>query len=252
MKKKLLFLGLVTSLFSSAQINTTEGFENTAYPGFTNVSFYRSSVISPCVGSYGLTRNFWSGGAGGSTTFTSTASNGGKLDISFKYKTFVYNNAAVNGNLKIEYSVDGGATYVGLETITLTAVVSCATWTGSLPQNIVPAGSNFKLRVAGQWTSGDYYVILDDFKFTQSEFLSASDVKKHETKIYPNPFKDAIYLDNAEAVKSIHISDISGRKVKSVTEVSKEIQLPELKKGLYILTVENQDGSRQQTKLIKD
>jgi hypothetical protein len=42
----------------------------------------------------------------------------------------------------------------------------------------VPNSANFKLRVSGQWTSGDYWVILDDFKLTQSPFLSASDISK--------------------------------------------------------------------------
>lgn len=252
MKKKLLFVGLITSIFSSAQINVSESFENTTYPGFTNVSFYRSGVEAVCAGTYGLTRGFWSGGATGSTTYSSTASNGGKLDISFKYKTFVYNNGTVNGNLKVEYSIDGGQTYVALQTITLASVAACATWTVSLPQNTIPASADFKLRVAGQWMSGDYWVILDDFKLTQSPFLAVSDVAKKEIKVYPNPFKDVIYLDSADSVKSLTISDFSGRKIKTINNISKEIKVSELKKGNYILTIEYKDGSKNQTKLIKE
>ncbi|MCD9853223.1 T9SS type A sorting domain-containing protein [Epilithonimonas sp. JDS] len=251
MKKKLLFAGLITSLFSSAQINVNQGFENTTYPGFTNVSFFRSSVVSPCVGSYGLTRNFWSGGMVGSTTYASTASTGGKLDVSFRYKTFVYNNATVNGTLKVEYSIDGGTSYQTLQTINLTSVVSCQTVAFSLPQGTVPAGSDFRFRVSGQWMSGDYNVILDEFVMTQAT-LGTSDLAKKETKFYPNPFKEVVHIDNAEAVKSITVSDVSGRKLKAFTEVSKEIKLSELQKGIYFLTVENKDGSKTQNRLIKE
>lgn len=253
MKQKLLFLGIIASMFTSAQINLNEGFEAGSTPsGFANVSFFPSKVLTPCTGIYGLTRNFWSGGMAGSTTYSSSSSNGGKIDISFAYKTHIYSGGSVNGTLKAEYSVDGGQNYIALGTINLNSVVACTTWSGTIPQTSVPAGADFKFRVSGQWISGEYNVILDDFKLSQSPFLATSDITKKETAVYPNPFKYVIYLDNAEAVKSISIADISGRNIKTISAVSKEIRLSELKKGLYILTIENKDGSRKQTKLIKD
>lgn len=253
MKQKLLFLGIITSMFSSAQINVNEGFETTTYPGFTNTGFFRSSVISACVGTYTINREFYSATTGGSTVYSSTASNGGKLDISFKYKAQVFMNNSVNGTMKVEYSVDGGQNYLDLGTVNLTSVMSsCATWSTSLPQNAVPAGADFKFRVSGQWTSGDYWLLLDDFKLAQSPFLSANDIDKKENKISPNPFKDKVIIANPESVKSISVSDISGRKLKTINQVSKETNLADLKKGIYILTVQNKDGSQSQTKLIKE
>jgi len=251
MKKKLLFVGLMASIFSSAQISVNQGFENTTYPGFTNVSFFRSAVISPCVGSYGLTRNFWSGGMVGSTTYASTSSTGGKLDISFRYKTHIYSGGSVNGTLKVEYSIDGGTNYQTIQTINLTSVVSCTTFTTSLPSGAVPSGSDFRFRVSGQWMSGDYNVILDEFVMSQAT-LATSDVTKKETKIYPNPFKDVIHFDNAEAIKSVSVSDFSGRKIKTINEVSKELRLSEIKKGNYILIIDYKDGSKNSSKLIKE
>lgn len=228
-----------------------EGFENTTYPGFTNVSFFRSSVISACVGSYTINRNFWSGGAVGSTTYSSTASNGGKLNVSFQYKTSIFSGGSVNGTMKIEYSVDGGQNYQTLEVFNLTSLLSCRTWSGSIPQGSIPANADFKFRVSGQWTSGDYWLLLDDFKISQDAVLATTDLNKKESKIYPNPFKDVMHIDNAETIKSITVSDFSGRKLKTINEVSKEIKLSDLKKGNYILTIEYKDGSKNQSKVIK-
>ncbi|KFC21845.1 T9SS type A sorting domain-containing protein [Epilithonimonas lactis] len=251
MKKKLLFASLIASIFSSAQINANEGFENTTYPAFTNVSFFRSSVISACVGSYTLNREFWSGGTAGSTTYSSTASNGGKLNLSFQYKTHIYSGGSVNGTMKLEYSVDGGQTFQTLETVTLNSVASCKTWSGSIPQGSIPANADFKFRVSGQWLSGDYWLLLDDFKISQESVLSITDVTKKESRIYPNPFTDVIYIDKAETVRSITVSDFSGKNIKTINNVSKEIKLSELKKGNYILTIDYKDGSKNHSKVIK-
>lgn len=251
MKKKLLFASLFASIFSSAQISANEGFENTTYPGFTNVSFFRSSVISACVGSYTINREFWSGGTAGSTTYSSTASNGGKLNISFQYKTHIYSGGSVNGTMKLEYSVDGGQSYQTLETINLNTVFSCKTWSGSIPQGEIPVNADFKFRVSGQWVSGDYWLLIDDFKISQDVVLATVDFSRKESKIYPNPFKDVIYLDNSDLIKSVSIYDVSGRRLKTVEITSREIRLPELKKGNYIFKIEYKDGSKNQSKLIK-
>jgi len=253
MKKILLSLGFITAAFSSAQINLNEGFEAGSTPaGFTNVSFFPSKVLTPCTGSYGLTRNFWSGGIAGSTTYSSTLSNGGKIDISFAYKTHIYSGGSVNGTLKAEYSTDGGQNYTALGTITLNSVITCTTWSGSIPQSSVPTGADFKFRVSGQWTSGEYDVILDDFKLTQSPFLATSDIAKKETAVYPNPFKDVIYLDNAEAVKSVSIADISGKTVKNINNISKNLYLSDLKTGVYIITINYKDGKSNTNKIVKN
>jgi len=251
MRKILSAIGIVASLFSSAQINVSEGFENTTYPGFTNVSFFRSSVITACVGSYVLNREFWSGGTVGSTTYASTASNGGKLDISFKYKTHIYSGGSVNGTMKVEYSIDGGTNYLPVQTVNLTSVISCTNFTASLPQNAVPAGSDFRLRVSGQWTSGDYWLLLDDFKITQSPFLAVSEVSKKENMVYPNPFNSVIFISNAEKVTGVTISDVSGRTVKTTDRVSKEINLSNLKSGVYMMSVRYADGSSSTEKIVK-
>jgi len=253
MNKLLLLSGLLVAAFSSAQINLNESFEAGSTPaGFTNVSFFPSKTITPCTGSYGLLRGFYSGGTAGSTTYSSSASNGGKLDISFRYKTHIYNGGSVNGTLKVEYSADGGQTFQTLQTITLNAVIACTTWTGTLAEGTVPANANFRFRVSGQWTSGDYNVILDDFKITQSAAsLATNDIAENNSSVYPNPVQNVLNISNVSNVRSITITDFSGRSIQTIRNVSDKIDLSALRTGNYILTIEYNSGKKSQQKLIK-
>ncbi len=252
MKKILLSLSFLTAAFGSAQISLNEGFEAGTTPsGFTNVSFFPSKVLAPCTGSYGLTRGFWSGGVSGNTTYASSLSNGGKLDISFGYKTHIYNGGSVNGSLKVEYSADGGQNFITLSTINLTTVISCTTWSGTIPQGAVPNGAGFRFRVSGQYISGEYDVILDDFKISQSPFLATSEIGKKSALVYPNPFKDVIYLENPDEIDSVSISDFSGRKIKNFNNSFKELQLKDLVEGVYILTVNYKDAKSKTMKIVK-
>lgn len=83
--------------------------------------------------------------------------------------------------------------------------------------------------------------------------LGTSEVNgKEKMKLYPNPFKDVVTITDIEKVKSIHVMDVSGRLVKTIDRVSsKEINLGDLKSGLYILNVLMMDGNTINIKAIK-
>ena len=51
-------------------------------------------------------------------------------------------------------------------------------------------------------------------------------------------------------MKSISVSDVSGRQIKSM-KVSTELYLSELKTGLYIVTLQMEDGTVRTVKAIK-
>jgi hypothetical protein len=69
--------------------------------------------------------------------------------------------------------------------------------------------------------------------------------------VYPNPVKDdkVNIVTPSNGMKNIRISDISGKKVLSLQTVNKELNLPNLPKGVYIIKVE-QDGKTSTQKLI--
>lgn len=86
---------------------------------------------------------------------------------------------------------------------------------------------------------------------TLQPLLSNSEALAQKFKIYPMPFTDFINLDYAQEIQSISISDVTGKLVKTIVKPQQSINLAELKSGLYILTMNMQDGSVLNTKAIK-
>ncbi|KQT26264.1 hypothetical protein ASG22_06225 [Chryseobacterium sp. Leaf405] len=83
--------------------------------------------------------------------------------------------------------------------------------------------------------------------------LATGEVKseKDNLKIYPNPFVDVLSISDSKNVKSIFINDIAGRLVKTITSPESTLYLGELKSGMYLVTLQMNDGSKQTIKAIK-
>jgi len=81
--------------------------------------------------------------------------------------------------------------------------------------------------------------------------LAISDIDKTgNLSVYPNPFSGILNVSDIKGVKSISINDISGREVKSLVP-TREINLSDLKTGLYIVNLKMKDGSIKPFKVIK-
>ena len=85
-----------------------------------------------------------------------------------------------------------------------------------------------------------------------SNCLSTSEVSgKENIKVYPNPFSEVVNINKPELVKSIKVSDVSGKLLKTINQPESVLRLTDLSQGMYILLLEMKDGSRQSIKVIK-
>ncbi|MCS3867408.1 hypothetical protein J3D55_000324 [Chryseobacterium ginsenosidimutans] len=82
--------------------------------------------------------------------------------------------------------------------------------------------------------------------------LATNDVTKNKNNIsvYPNPFAETLKISDIKGIKSINVTDLSGRNLKTLSP-SNELDLRDLKTGLYVISFQLEDGSRQTVKVIK-
>ena len=80
--------------------------------------------------------------------------------------------------------------------------------------------------------------------------LNLTVLYKTNISVYPNPFTDVLKISDVKGVKSVSVNDISGREVKTLAPAA-ELNLSNLKAGLYIVNLKMEDGSVKTFKAIK-
>lgn len=97
-----------------------------------------------------------------------------------------------------------------------------------------------------------WYLGIDDLKVVAGN-LATSEVKakQNTVQISPNPFTDTVMISQIEKVKSVSVSDASGRVLKTIEKPAEKLSLSDLSAGVYFLTVEMTDGTKQTIKGIK-
>ena len=167
----IIMVGLIsTSSQTFGQISYTNGFNGTALGWGTNG--FGFTTVATCEGSDALRANQYS--AGTAYRFMESpalgSSAGDDVEIKFDYKVINWSGggatAANFGSIYLEYSINGGISWDTLSTINSSnhiPSISCATITDTIPSNLIPSGSNFKVRYAGSYNAGDYYLYFDAF-----------------------------------------------------------------------------------------
>ncbi|WP_379968889.1 S8 family serine peptidase [Epilithonimonas sp. UC225_85] len=111
----------------------------------------------------------------------------------------------------------------------------------------------------GTGKSHSFYISNTDTcsSFNETGFPLTNQLKKKNTlldstsiSVYPNPFTDVLKISDVKGVKSVSVNDISGRQVKTLAP-SAELNLSNLKTGLYIVNLQMEDGSVKSFKAIK-
>jgi hypothetical protein len=71
-----------------------------------------------------------------------------------------------------------------------------------------------------------------------------------EAKVYPNPTHDVIKVECANTPAALNLTDLSGKLIKTVSGA--EMNIAELKQGIYLLVISYADRSKQVTRIVKD
>jgi len=165
-----------------------------------------------------------------------------------------------SGSLTIETDAVTGSAL----TDTVVSVFADCTTTTSIACNDDDGNDNFsKIVLTGQTPGAILYISVwrystaTDGQFQisayDSSILATSEVSqaKNDLKAYPNPFADVLNISDISKVKSVSIVDVAGRVVKTIDNPSSALQLGDLKQGLYLVTLNMKDGSKQTIKAIK-
>jgi hypothetical protein len=132
------------------------------------------------------------------------------------------------------------------------STLDCVTFTGTIPEGALTIGTEYGIGVDFYKTSsGNGGLNIDDLNIVQaSSTLSVSEAGKDHAAIYPTPFHDLVNISSLKNVKSVSINDASGRQVKSILP-NKEINLSDLKNGVYFINLHMEDGSIKNHKTFK-
>lgn len=145
-------------------------------------------------------------------------------------------------NVDILISTDGGVTWTTLVT--------------SIPNNgtkavVLPNVDTTTARIMVK-ANGNIFFDVSDANFTiNKQSLAVTDVNKNAIQIYPNPATDVLNIKNTSANTTYEIHSVSGQLItKGELSTTHEINVRELIKGVYVITVIN-NGEVSKTKFIK-
>jgi hypothetical protein len=151
----------------------------------------------------------------------------------------------------------GGASTVRLSTVGGTSAYGVSTVIGNtawqrLALVFKATATATKLSMDLGKNTDTYYIDDASFNAAQTIPLGVSNFNAKNDKIvfYPNPVKDNLNISSDSEIKSIIISDLSGKTVRSVknAENIQSVDLSDLNQGLYILSTD----TNKQFKFLKN
>ena len=225
--------------------SSTAGHQN--FGNISNVVF--ADISNSSVGNNNAYKDF--------TSITGNVLNGSSNTITVTHANY---NAGNQNRVAvwIDYNRDGifSASEQTLLTTTGTTAPGTSTGTINIPEGVDFGTTRMRVRlnllnvvppacgVTAYGQTEDYTINIKD------RTLAVTDINKVNISVYPNPFTDVLNISDVKGVKSVSVNDISGREVKTLAPAT-ELNLSNLKAGLYIVNLKMEDGSLKTFKAIK-
>jgi hypothetical protein len=94
-------------------------------------------------------------------------------------------------------------------------------------------------------------VVIDDVTVTISG-AGISEASQSNLSVYPNPATDMLYINNAVGSTQVEISDILGQTVQqeNITNGNSSINVSKLPKGVYFVSLKNEEGIQSTRKIV--
>ncbi|WP_415325355.1 T9SS type A sorting domain-containing protein [Chryseobacterium sp. MMS23-Vi53] len=114
--------------------------------------------------------------------------------------------------------------------------------------------SQYEMRITSDNTNlkagfDNINIYYSDSVLATKEFTNSN--IKNNLIVFPNPASDYLYLKSNQKITEMKIFDVSGKTLLSLSQSDQKIDISELIKGTYFLTVKNSDGSSSTQKFIK-
>jgi hypothetical protein len=251
-----------TTLCSSANLPYAIDFENVtvpALPGCTmNVNAGSGNnweTVDPPSDSQGFTTNvlryhYNSSNSANAWFFTQglNLTAGTQYTISYKYGN---NSSTYAEKLKVAYGTSPAASAMTNSVADYPSINDEMAHTESITFTVATTGVYY-FGFNAYSDADQFNLYVDDISINNAN-LATSEVSaaKNSIKVYPNPFTDVLNISDVKNVKNISVTDVTGRLVKTIANPESTIHLRDLMQGVYLVTLEMKDGSKQTIKAIK-
>jgi alpha-L-arabinofuranosidase len=121
------------------------------------------------------------------------------------------------------------------------------------PLNVSPSTSNIEARLKkSDFSFHRYSINILRLKGVQSDKVSSEKIKSsnQQIKVYPNPATGLLHVMNAADGSVFKMFSIDGRLYKQGTVESEKINVENVKRGIYFLTIESKNLSHFTEKLV--
>lgn len=104
----------------------------------------------------------------------------------------------------------------------------------------------YYLNSSDSWTRIGTNSSYSQLQFTLTDNVTEIEIpEQNEITVFPNPAKNILNIRTASELKSVRLTDISGRVIlqKQVSGMNEVISIDQMNNGIYILTTETSDGT---------